>query len=175
MLKTQTITISDVTNSVRGMVAYRDPPLCHSETKTITYESAQVRSTSRRHNPGPETHLWPLTLLWFKPGLSSRPHEPLYLLLLRTGNIQFSGLGWTDVTLCDLVSTLSCFSFRFFLKATSKGVKTHDSNNNERQENRIKLNESVLSWQQPWTDEAGDVSELQGGEAECSGLRGCRC
>uniref|UniRef100_A0A674PFD9 Protein 4.1 n=1 Tax=Takifugu rubripes TaxID=31033 RepID=A0A674PFD9_TAKRU len=41
VLKTQTITISDVTNSLRGMVAYRDTPLCHSETKTITYESAQ--------------------------------------------------------------------------------------------------------------------------------------
>lgn len=45
VLKTQTITISDVSNSLRGVVvAYRDAPLCHSETKTITYESAQVRS-----------------------------------------------------------------------------------------------------------------------------------
>ncbi|XP_061838729.1 protein 4.1 isoform X10 [Nerophis lumbriciformis] len=42
LLKTQTITISDVTNSLRGTVAYKDIPLVHTETKTITYESAQV-------------------------------------------------------------------------------------------------------------------------------------
>uniref|UniRef100_A0A4W6C1U2 Band 4.1 C-terminal domain-containing protein n=1 Tax=Lates calcarifer TaxID=8187 RepID=A0A4W6C1U2_LATCA len=43
VLKTQTITISDVTNSLRGTVTYKDMPLVHTETKTITYESAQVR------------------------------------------------------------------------------------------------------------------------------------
>eukprot|EP00064_Thunnus_orientalis_P002938 superscaffoldBa00000231_g2946 len=42
VLKTQTITISDVTNSLRGTVAYKDIPLVHTETKTITYESAQT-------------------------------------------------------------------------------------------------------------------------------------
>uniref|UniRef100_A0A8C6VXF0 Protein 4.1 n=1 Tax=Nothobranchius furzeri TaxID=105023 RepID=A0A8C6VXF0_NOTFU len=42
VLKAQTVTISDVTNSLRGTVAYRDIPLVHTETKTITYESAQV-------------------------------------------------------------------------------------------------------------------------------------
>ncbi|XP_039675517.1 protein 4.1 isoform X3 [Perca fluviatilis] len=41
VLKTQTITISDVTNSLRGTVTYKDIPLVHTETKTITYESAQ--------------------------------------------------------------------------------------------------------------------------------------
>ncbi|KAJ0003560.1 hypothetical protein NQD34_008658 [Periophthalmus magnuspinnatus] len=41
VLKTQTITISDVTNSLRGTVAYKEMPLVHTETKTITYESAQ--------------------------------------------------------------------------------------------------------------------------------------
>ncbi|XP_060948708.1 protein 4.1 [Limanda limanda] len=41
VLKTQTITISDVTNSLRGTVTYKDVPLVHTETKTITYESAQ--------------------------------------------------------------------------------------------------------------------------------------
>ncbi|XP_019744535.1 protein 4.1 isoform X12 [Hippocampus comes] len=41
VLKTQTITISDVTNSLRGTVALKDIPLVHTETKTITYESAQ--------------------------------------------------------------------------------------------------------------------------------------
>ncbi|XP_030002842.1 protein 4.1 isoform X6 [Sphaeramia orbicularis] len=42
VLKTQTITIADVTNSLRGTVAYKDIPMVHTETKTITYESAQV-------------------------------------------------------------------------------------------------------------------------------------
>ncbi|XP_030002839.1 protein 4.1 isoform X3 [Sphaeramia orbicularis] len=41
VLKTQTITIADVTNSLRGTVAYKDIPMVHTETKTITYESAQ--------------------------------------------------------------------------------------------------------------------------------------
>ncbi|XP_017286170.1 protein 4.1 isoform X1 [Kryptolebias marmoratus] len=41
VLKAQTVTISDVTNSLRGTVAYKDIPLVHTETKTITYESAQ--------------------------------------------------------------------------------------------------------------------------------------
>ncbi|XP_029369383.1 protein 4.1 isoform X2 [Echeneis naucrates] len=41
VLKTQTITISDITNSLRGSVTYKDMPLVHTETKTITYESAQ--------------------------------------------------------------------------------------------------------------------------------------
>uniref|UniRef100_A0A3B3ZNS5 Protein 4.1 n=1 Tax=Periophthalmus magnuspinnatus TaxID=409849 RepID=A0A3B3ZNS5_9GOBI len=43
-VSTQTITISDVTNSLRGTVAYKEMPLVHTETKTITYESAQVGS-----------------------------------------------------------------------------------------------------------------------------------
>uniref|UniRef100_A0A671W6S5 Protein 4.1 n=1 Tax=Sparus aurata TaxID=8175 RepID=A0A671W6S5_SPAAU len=41
VLKTQTVTISDVTNSLRGSVIYKDIPLVHTETKTITYESPQ--------------------------------------------------------------------------------------------------------------------------------------
>ncbi|XP_053718635.1 protein 4.1 isoform X1 [Synchiropus splendidus] len=40
-LKTQRITISDITNSLRGTVASKEAPLLHTETKTITYESAQ--------------------------------------------------------------------------------------------------------------------------------------
>lgn len=51
VLKTQTITISDVTNSVRGTAAYKDIPLVHTETKTITYESAQpVDSLAERES-----------------------------------------------------------------------------------------------------------------------------
>uniref|UniRef100_A0A8D3AQW1 Protein 4.1 n=1 Tax=Scophthalmus maximus TaxID=52904 RepID=A0A8D3AQW1_SCOMX len=48
VLKTQTITISDVTNSLRGTVTYQDVPLVHTETKTITYESAQVDCLAER-------------------------------------------------------------------------------------------------------------------------------
>uniref|UniRef100_A0A8C5CSJ4 Protein 4.1 n=1 Tax=Gadus morhua TaxID=8049 RepID=A0A8C5CSJ4_GADMO len=47
MQRTQTITISDVTNSLRGTLANQDVPIMHTETKTILYESAQVRSTLR--------------------------------------------------------------------------------------------------------------------------------
>ncbi|KAM4631184.1 protein 4.1 [Polymixia lowei] len=42
VLKTQTITISDITNSLRGTMANNDVPIVHTETKTIMYESAQV-------------------------------------------------------------------------------------------------------------------------------------
>ncbi|XP_054873731.1 protein 4.1 isoform X9 [Amphiprion ocellaris] len=49
--KTQTITISDITNSLRGTVSYKDIPLVHTETKTITYESAQpVDSLAERES-----------------------------------------------------------------------------------------------------------------------------
>uniref|UniRef100_A0A3Q1ES37 Protein 4.1 n=1 Tax=Acanthochromis polyacanthus TaxID=80966 RepID=A0A3Q1ES37_9TELE len=49
--KTQTITISDITNSLRGTVTYKDIPLVHTETKTITYESAQpVDSLAERES-----------------------------------------------------------------------------------------------------------------------------
>ncbi|XP_019905944.2 protein 4.1 isoform X4 [Esox lucius] len=41
VVKTQTITISDVTNSLRGDVSNKEVPIVHTETKTITYESAQ--------------------------------------------------------------------------------------------------------------------------------------
>nr|XP_057902417.1 protein 4.1 isoform X2 [Doryrhamphus excisus] len=52
VLKTQTITISDVTNSLRGTVAYKDVPLVHTETKTITYESAQPVDTLAERDSG---------------------------------------------------------------------------------------------------------------------------
>lgn len=45
VVKTKTITISDVTNSLRGEIATKDIPIVHTETKTITYESAQVRGS----------------------------------------------------------------------------------------------------------------------------------
>lgn len=47
VVKTQTITISDVSNSLRGDVYNKEIPIVHTETKTITYESAQVRGIVR--------------------------------------------------------------------------------------------------------------------------------
>uniref|UniRef100_A0A8K9UDV0 Protein 4.1 n=1 Tax=Oncorhynchus mykiss TaxID=8022 RepID=A0A8K9UDV0_ONCMY len=41
VVKTQTITISDVSNSLRGDVSNKEVPIVHTETKTITYESAE--------------------------------------------------------------------------------------------------------------------------------------
>uniref|UniRef100_A0A8C1M962 Protein 4.1 n=1 Tax=Cyprinus carpio TaxID=7962 RepID=A0A8C1M962_CYPCA len=44
VVKTKTITISDVTNSLRSEIPSKDLPIVHTETKTITYESAQKES-----------------------------------------------------------------------------------------------------------------------------------
>ncbi|XP_076865790.1 protein 4.1 isoform X3 [Brachyhypopomus gauderio] len=41
VVKKHTITISDVTNSLRGEIVTKEVPVVHTETKTITYESAQ--------------------------------------------------------------------------------------------------------------------------------------
>lgn len=43
LVKKHTITIADVTNSLRSEVPTKEVPIVHTETKTITYESAQVR------------------------------------------------------------------------------------------------------------------------------------
>ncbi|KAM4725852.1 protein 4.1 isoform 7-T8 [Anableps anableps] len=51
-LRAQTVTISDVTNSVRGTVTYKDIPLVHTETKTITYESSQPVETLAEKDSG---------------------------------------------------------------------------------------------------------------------------
>ncbi|XP_055749312.1 protein 4.1-like isoform X5 [Salvelinus fontinalis] len=47
VVKTQTITISDMSNSLRGDVSNKEVPIVHTETKTITYESAQPVDTER--------------------------------------------------------------------------------------------------------------------------------
>lgn len=43
-MKTQTVTISDVSNAVKSEIATKEVPIVHTETKTITYEAAQVGS-----------------------------------------------------------------------------------------------------------------------------------
>ncbi|KAA0710688.1 Protein 4.1 [Triplophysa tibetana] len=50
VVKTKTITISDVTNSLRGEIANTDIPIVHTETKTITYESAQTNAVSEKES-----------------------------------------------------------------------------------------------------------------------------
>ncbi|XP_065124263.2 protein 4.1 isoform X8 [Paramisgurnus dabryanus] len=50
VMKTKTITISDVTNSLRGEIATKDTPIVHTETKTITYESAQQNAMSEKES-----------------------------------------------------------------------------------------------------------------------------
>uniref|UniRef100_A0A2K6BJ58 Protein 4.1 n=1 Tax=Macaca nemestrina TaxID=9545 RepID=A0A2K6BJ58_MACNE len=42
LVKTQTVTISDNTNAVKSEIPTKDVPIVHTETKTITYEAAQV-------------------------------------------------------------------------------------------------------------------------------------
>ncbi|RXN33897.1 protein 4.1-like protein [Labeo rohita] len=50
VVKTKTITISDVTNSLRSEIATKDIPIVHTETKTITYESAQPNALSEKES-----------------------------------------------------------------------------------------------------------------------------
>ncbi|XP_039536385.1 protein 4.1 isoform X1 [Pimephales promelas] len=50
VVKTKTITISDVTNSLRSEITTKDIPIVHTETKTITYESAQPNALSEKES-----------------------------------------------------------------------------------------------------------------------------
>uniref|UniRef100_A0A8B9GJC9 Protein 4.1 n=1 Tax=Amazona collaria TaxID=241587 RepID=A0A8B9GJC9_9PSIT len=43
LVKTQTVTISDVSSAVKSEIPTKEVPIVHTETKTITYEAAQVR------------------------------------------------------------------------------------------------------------------------------------
>ncbi|XP_023558784.1 protein 4.1 isoform X7 [Octodon degus] len=42
LVKTQTVTISDTASAVKSEIPTKDVPIVHTETKTITYEAAQV-------------------------------------------------------------------------------------------------------------------------------------
>uniref|UniRef100_A0AAY4EDY8 Protein 4.1 n=1 Tax=Denticeps clupeoides TaxID=299321 RepID=A0AAY4EDY8_9TELE len=48
LVKTETFTVSDVTNSLRGEIAAKEVPLMHTETKTITYESTQPDAVAEK-------------------------------------------------------------------------------------------------------------------------------
>ncbi|XP_027720465.1 protein 4.1 isoform X3 [Vombatus ursinus] len=52
LVKTQTVTISDVTNAGKSEIPTKDVPIVHTETKTITYEAAQTEEGSVDLDPG---------------------------------------------------------------------------------------------------------------------------
>ncbi|KAJ1175971.1 hypothetical protein NDU88_001256 [Pleurodeles waltl] len=52
LVKTQTVTISDVSNVVKSEIPTKEVPLVHTETKTITYEAAQTDDSHCDLDPG---------------------------------------------------------------------------------------------------------------------------
>ncbi|XP_070619929.1 protein 4.1 isoform X13 [Erythrolamprus reginae] len=52
LVKTQTVTISDASNTVKSEIPTKDVPIVHTETKTITYEAAQIDDGSGDLDPG---------------------------------------------------------------------------------------------------------------------------
>ncbi|XP_061305959.1 protein 4.1 isoform X25 [Pezoporus flaviventris] len=52
LVKTQTVTISDVSSSVKSEIPTKEVPIVHTETKTITYEAAQTDGGNGDLDPG---------------------------------------------------------------------------------------------------------------------------
>ncbi|KAM8976283.1 protein 4.1 isoform 3-T3 [Pelodytes ibericus] len=52
LVKTQTVTISNVPASEKGQIPTKEVPLVHTETKTITYEAARTDDVNNDHEPG---------------------------------------------------------------------------------------------------------------------------
>uniref|UniRef100_A0A663LQ02 Protein 4.1 n=2 Tax=Athene cunicularia TaxID=194338 RepID=A0A663LQ02_ATHCN len=52
LVKTQTVTISDVSSAVKSEIPTKEVPIVHTETKTITYEAAQTDGGSGDLDPG---------------------------------------------------------------------------------------------------------------------------
>ncbi|XP_066494621.1 protein 4.1 isoform X5 [Tiliqua scincoides] len=52
LVKTQTVTISDVSSAVKSEIPTKEVPIVHTETKTITYEAAQTDDGSGDLDPG---------------------------------------------------------------------------------------------------------------------------
>ncbi|XP_034609705.1 protein 4.1 isoform X14 [Trachemys scripta elegans] len=52
LVKTQTVTISDVSNAVKSEIPTKEVPIVHTETKTITYEAAQTDDGNGDSDPG---------------------------------------------------------------------------------------------------------------------------
>ncbi|NXR69098.1 EPB41 protein, partial [Rhadina sibilatrix] len=52
LVKTQTVTISDMSNTVKSEIPTKEVPIVHTETKTITYEAAQSDGGNGDLDPG---------------------------------------------------------------------------------------------------------------------------
>uniref|UniRef100_A0A8C4XTI6 Protein 4.1 n=1 Tax=Falco tinnunculus TaxID=100819 RepID=A0A8C4XTI6_FALTI len=52
LVKTQTVTISDVSSAVKSEIPTKEVPIVHTETKTITYEAAQTDGGNGDMDPG---------------------------------------------------------------------------------------------------------------------------
>ncbi|NXX26168.1 EPB41 protein, partial [Nicator chloris] len=52
LVKTQTVTISDMSSTVKSEIPTKEVPIVHTETKTITYEAAQTDGGSGDLDPG---------------------------------------------------------------------------------------------------------------------------
>ncbi|XP_050571083.1 protein 4.1 isoform X13 [Cygnus atratus] len=52
LVKTQTVTISDVSNAAKSEIPTKEVPIVHTETKTITYEAAQTDGGNGDLDPG---------------------------------------------------------------------------------------------------------------------------
>ncbi|KFW12300.1 Protein 4.1, partial [Fulmarus glacialis] len=52
LVKTQTVTISDVSSAVKSEIPTKEVPIVHTETKTITYEAAQADGGNGDLDPG---------------------------------------------------------------------------------------------------------------------------
>lgn len=52
LVKTQTVTISDVSSAVKTEIPTKEVPIVHTETKTITYEAAQTDGGNGDLDPG---------------------------------------------------------------------------------------------------------------------------
>ncbi|NXR52867.1 EPB41 protein, partial [Hippolais icterina] len=52
LVKTQTVTISDMSSTVKSEIPTKEVPIVHTETKTITYEAAQTDSGNGDLDPG---------------------------------------------------------------------------------------------------------------------------
>ncbi|XP_027517154.1 protein 4.1 isoform X10 [Corapipo altera] len=52
LVKTQTVTISDVSSAIKSEIPTKEVPIVHTETKTITYEAAQTDGGNGDLDPG---------------------------------------------------------------------------------------------------------------------------
>ncbi|NXW58999.1 EPB41 protein, partial [Eurystomus gularis] len=66
LVKTQTVTISDVSSAVKSEIPTKEVPIVHTETKTITYEAAQTDGGNGDLDPG---------ILLTAQTITSEPHR----------------------------------------------------------------------------------------------------